>query len=239
MMTSDRDTPAFAPAIEIEAPVDRLDEFQREIQDGIRNELPSEPAKKSPTNFSDQFTAATRRDVVKRAIGVGVALCIPATRVAPAAPDPARQKPQDGDVLVFTKGKRKNEVIAPDDLKIGEQPILALPKDPLTGVIRNGSRLNRVTVIRIDATRITERMQPKAAAGIVAYSAICTHGGCLVDLWREDVLFCPCHFSRYDAWDDGAIKGGPAPRKLASLPIKLVDGQLMVAGGFSSRVGNR
>ena len=37
---------------------------------------------------------------------------------------------------------------------------------------------------------------------------------------------------------DGAkVIGGPAPRRLAALPLKIVDGQLIVAGVFTGRLG--
>jgi len=33
------------------------------------------------------------------------------------------------------------------------------------------------------------------------------------------------------------VMGGPAPRRLPALPVKVVDGQLVVAGVFTGRVG--
>lgn len=181
-----------------------------------------------------------RRNLVKGVIGVGVALSMPGVASAAKSDDPARQRPQDGDLLVFTKGPRKGEVIEVADVAASDQPVLAFPQDPATGTVRKGSRLNRVMLMRVDPARLTEKMKAQSVDGIVGYSAICTHGGCLVSMWREkdEALFCPCHYSRYDAWDSGAVKGGPAPRRLASLPLKLVDDQLLVAGNFDGKVGN-
>ena len=180
-----------------------------------------------------------RRDIVKGALGVGVALSVPGAAFA-AADDPARQRPQDGDLLVFSKGEKKGEVISIADVAASDQPILAYPKDPVSDTVRKGSRLNRITLMKVDATRMSEKMKERSVDGIVGYSAICTHGGCLVEMWREkdEALFCPCHYSRYDAWDGGSVKGGPAPRRLANLPLKDVDGQLTIAGGFDGKVGN-
>lgn len=47
-----------------------------------------------------------------------------------------------------------------------------------------------------------------------AFSAVCTHQGCLVDAGR-DGFNCPCHGSVYDR--EGKNIAGPAPRPLARL----------------------
>ncbi len=47
-----------------------------------------------------------------------------------------------------------------------------------------------------------------------AFSAVCTHQGCLVDAGR-DSFNCPCHGSVYDR--EGKNIAGPAPRPLARL----------------------
>ena len=178
-----------------------------------------------------------RRNILKGAIGAGAAALLP-NSMANANDDPARMPPQVGDLLVFSGGDHKGEVITPEDLVKSENPILAFPQERETGLIRNRTRLNRIAVIQIDASRMSEEMAGRAVDGIVAFSAICTHGGCLVEMWREEALFCPCHYSRYDAWNGGKVVGGPAPRRLANLPIAMVDGQLTVAGAFDSKIGN-
>jgi menaquinol-cytochrome c reductase iron-sulfur subunit len=57
-------------------------------------------------------------------------------------------------------------------------------------------------------------------------SAICTHLGCTVN--RADHGYhCPCHGSVFD--DQGAVKGGPAPRGLAWFELTLSkDNRLLV-----------
>jgi rieske iron-sulfur protein len=74
---------------------------------------------------------------------------------------------------------------------------------------------------------------------VVAYSAICTHTGCDVGSWLADeqVLYCDCHQSKFDAKDAARVVDGPAPRPLPALPLRIEDGRLVVAGGFSARVG--
>ncbi len=62
---------------------------------------------------------------------------------------------------------------------------------------------------------------------ITVYSPICPHLGCGYRWDQQDRLFkCPCHGSVYDI--DGAVKAGPAPRPLDTLPSKVENGQLYV-----------
>lgn len=60
-----------------------------------------------------------------------------------------------------------------------------------------------------------------------AFSAICTHLGCLVN-WRRDPgdIFCPCHGGRFDL--DGKVIGGPPPRPLPEYPVSIVDGEIQI-----------
>lgn len=51
-----------------------------------------------------------------------------------------------------------------------------------------------------------------------AFSAVCTHQGCLVDKVANGTIDCPCHGSKY-AIADGAVKAGPAPRPLPAEEI--------------------
>lgn len=54
----------------------------------------------------------------------------------------------------------------------------------------------------------------------VAFDTVCTHAGCTVEWDRRDhILFCPCHEAMFDAENNAAVLGGPAPEPLASLPL--------------------
>ena len=60
---------------------------------------------------------------------------------------------------------------------------------------------------------------------LVAYSAVCTHAGCIVayDSARAE-LVCPCHGSIYDPRHGAQVVAGPAPRPLPAVPVQ-VDAQ--------------
>lgn len=64
---------------------------------------------------------------------------------------------------------------------------------------------------------------------ITALSAVCTHLGCIV-IWEEDKsrLYCPCHAAVFDT--NGNVRGGPAPKPLASLKIEVVKDQVLAGG---------
>ncbi|MEV6356463.1 Rieske (2Fe-2S) protein [Streptomyces hydrogenans] len=59
--------------------------------------------------------------------------------------------------------------------------------------------------------------QPKEGE-FKAFSAVCTHQGCLVNKVADGTIDCPCHGSKYSI-TDGAVKAGPAPRPLPAEEI--------------------
>ncbi|MFE3900853.1 Rieske (2Fe-2S) protein [Streptomyces sp. NPDC059153] len=61
-----------------------------------------------------------------------------------------------------------------------------------------------------------------------AFSAQCTHAGCLLDKVEDNVGNCPCHGSRFDTTTGKAMRG-PATAPLPSVPVRIEDGKL-VAG---------
>ena len=131
------------------------------------------------------------------------------------------------------------EPLKPDDLKLGDKPTMAWPMDPQTNMVRDGSRLNKVLLLRLDPEGFDAETKDHAAEGVVAYSAICTHTGCDVINWHPDrrLLECPCHYSIYDPMEGAKVLSGPAPRRLPALPLKMADGRLVVAKPFTGRAG--
>jgi rieske iron-sulfur protein len=154
--------------------------------------------------------------------------------------DPKRMmRPQVGDLLVRSEGDQEGTLIAVADVKVGDAPVIAWAVDPATKLPRDGSRLNQVLLQRFDPSSLGDATRPHAADGLVAYSAICTHAQCTVTDWVQDrqILQCPCHQSEYDPRHDAKVVGGPAPRALAALPLKIADGKPQVAAGFIGKVG--
>ena len=53
-----------------------------------------------------------------------------------------------------------------------------------------------------------------------AFTAICTHQGCIVNSVSNGTIDCPCHGSKFSI-KDGSVVNGPAPSPLASIAIKV------------------
>lgn len=186
--------------------------------------------------MSDLKDSIRRRHVLTGLCGLSVGIGGVA-RAQEAVGDPMAP-PEANDQLVFAFGDRQGQVIAPADIMLGSPQVFAYAMHPETGLIRS-YRLNQVVLIRLDPAWLSEETSARSADGIVAYSGVCTHTGCDVELWNAEVnrFQCPCHESQFDPSDGARVVGGPAPWQLAALPLKLVDGQLSVAGEFIGRVG--
>jgi len=61
-----------------------------------------------------------------------------------------------------------------------------------------------------------------------AFSAICTHQGCLVGSVADGQIVCPCHDSTFSA-EDGSVSGGPAGAPLEEVPVKVTGDQVVKA----------
>ncbi|MEU9253124.1 Rieske (2Fe-2S) protein [Streptomyces sp. NPDC048270] len=65
-----------------------------------------------------------------------------------------------------------------------------------------------------------------AAGEYKAFSAQCTHAGCVLDKIVEGEGNCPCHGSRFDA-ATGRVLKGPATDPLPAVPVKAENGRLI------------
>jgi rieske iron-sulfur protein len=178
-----------------------------------------------------------RRDLLKAGICVGLAGRLQPS-VTSAQDDPASARPTEGDLLVKAQEGAATP-LKPGDIQVGVPPVAAWPMDPRSQTVRQGSRFNQLLLLRLDPDKLTAATRSAAADGVVAYTVICTHSGCDVDDWLADqeMLSCSCHSSMFDPKDSARVVDGPAPRPLPALPLRVVDGQLVVAGPFTARVG--
>ncbi len=69
-----------------------------------------------------------------------------------------------------------------------------------------------------------------AQGGIKAFSAICTHLGCVVE-WNQSkqYIMCPCHDGRFNA-ATGAVISGPPPSPLPPVKVAIENDQILVGG---------
>jgi rieske iron-sulfur protein len=183
-----------------------------------------------------------RRAVLKAGMVLGLGLNLeardgPRERAALQG-EGASARPKEGDLLIKV-GESAHTPLAPADIPLGARPTMAWAMDAGDRAVRDGSRLNQVLLLRFDPQALAPATAARAAEGVVAYTSICTHTGCDVEEWRADEqqVECACHFSLFDPRDGGKVVDGPAPRALPALPLKVVDGRLVVAGPFVTPVG--
>lgn len=66
------------------------------------------------------------------------------------------------------------------------------------------------------------------AGGVKAFSAICTHLGCIV-AWnaRKNSIECPCHDGFFNPVT-GAVISGPPPKSLPGYEVVVRDGKILI-----------
>jgi rieske iron-sulfur protein len=177
-----------------------------------------------------------RRALLRAGIALGIELGLCGKVLAQG--DAASQRPKAGDLFVKV-GDSTATPLRPADLPLGGKQTMVWSMDPADNTVRNGSRLNRVMLLCMDPEKLSPETKSRAADGVIAYTAICTHAGCEITEWlpEEQLLYCPCHESKFEPKDGAKVVDGPAPRKLPALPLKLVEGKLAVVQPFTAPVG--
>jgi len=186
----------------------------------------------TPTGASQQGGKFSRRNLLLGAMGVSAAAFVASFSVVPIFVTKVLQievkEIAPGDQLVYSaaaNGKAAGDPINASDIQQGKA-VQAFPKG------KADNQQNLIEIVRTAAGNGQE--------GLVAYSAICTHLGCVVGgtLNAKGEIACPCHNSQFDPANNAAVVGGPAPRPLPSLPIKVgPDGVITADGVFSGKVG--
>jgi rieske iron-sulfur protein len=171
---------------------------------------------------------ASRRELLKWTIraaygAFGLAFAVPA--LALRTLEEQQQALAAGDDLVYASGAQAGQPVRAADLQPG-QAVQVFPKG------KSSNQSNLVELVRTAAGQ--------GGQGLAAYSAICTHLGCVVhaQLDAQGRIACPCHGSLFDPSHGAAVVGGPAGRPLPSLPISVAQNGVVVATGpFSGPVG--
>ena len=168
-------------------------------------------------------------------VAASTALLCPSAASAEGA---RTSKLQPGDTFAFMSGDKEGQIVRPEDVKVGEAPLLVYPRDPASEKVL-ASRANLLMLKRVDVKDLDPSTAPHAADGIVAYSAVCTHEGCPISGEHENPRFatCNCHGSTFDLSNNGKVVLGPATRRLALLPVTITDGSLVVSGKLNGPIG--
>lgn len=182
---------------------------------------------------------STRRKIFKIAalgLAAGVGLHGRAALALETVPEELRHA--TGDLLVEEDAEGEPTPLKLADLRVGK-PLLAFPFDPAAKRIRSETRLNKVVLLRLPEAELDAETKALSAGGVLAFSAICTHMGCDIKTFMasEKVFACFCHASKFRPLERGSVAGGPAPRALPVLPLKLDGDTLVIAGPFATPPG--
>ncbi|HEY1830410.1 MAG TPA: Rieske 2Fe-2S domain-containing protein [Acidimicrobiales bacterium] len=106
----------------------------------------------------------------------------------------------------------------------------------------SGQAVDQTVLIRVQDTSLVtlKGRETWAPDGYVAYSKLCTHLGCPVGLYEQELelLVCPCHQSMFNVRNGAVPQFGPAPRPLPQLPLKWnSSGNLVAQTGYDQAVG--
>lgn len=195
------------------------------------------------TRYKREDPEITRRRFVNTAVGASVAVGGLSLISALGGVNPVfrltrdKMPPAPGDILVHAEGSKKGQAVLPSELS--DQLVRAFPQgkdaegNPL---IRSGDPNNVVALYRFPKGTMSEptKLDATIDGEIVAYSDICTHAGCATsdDDQTRGQMKCPCHSGQYDPTRGCRVTGGPPPKPLPQLPIKLEGDKIVVSDFF-------
>ncbi|GII21690.1 Rieske (2Fe-2S) protein [Planosporangium mesophilum] len=155
------------------------------------------------------MSETTRRGVIAGAAGVGAAAVL-----AACGSDTSSPAPNTG---TDSSGGAPSAPAASGQQQGGQQAGAALAK---TNEIPVGGG----KVIESQKLVVTQPV----AGEYKAFTAVCTHSGCLVTTVANGTINCPCHGSKFSA-ADGSVKGGPAKAPLAAKPVNVQGDSIVLA----------
>jgi len=127
-----------------------------------------------------------------------------------------------GSYLVDITGRRIHQA----DLEVGGS-LTVFPEGSV------GAAVDQTMLLRVDTVPIVTMpgREGWGPAGYLAFSKLCTHAGCPVGLYEEELqnLLCPCHQSLFHVRTGANPIFGPAPRPLPQLPLHIDSGGFLRA----------
>jgi Rieske Fe-S protein len=153
--------------------------------------------------------------------GVGGALAGCSTAAVPYGADEAGMVPQDGPAP-------SSMAMAPSSAATegGSRPARKRGRATVTGTVLGAAREIPVGGGMIFTTARVVVTQP-ARGQYRAFSAVCTHVGCILNQVTGGTINCPCHGSRFTI-TGGTVVAGPAPSPLPKKQVKIVDGMVVL-----------
>jgi Rieske Fe-S protein len=144
--------------------------------------------------------------------------------VPPNGPAPAAM-PSSG-AMTSPAGTPRPGGMSSSPAPAGGEPARKKAKPRLTGTVLGAASDIPVGGGAIYTAAKVVVTQP-ASGQYKAFSAVCTHVGCIVNKVTNGTIDCPCHGSEFKI-ANGAVVTGPAPSPLPAKQIKVVDGQVVL-----------
>jgi ubiquinol-cytochrome c reductase iron-sulfur subunit len=146
-----------------------------------------------------------------------------------------------GSVLVDSNGRpvRRDTLVIGGIMTVYPQSQV----NALTGFITDqGQAVDQTVLIRVSDQPFTTvpGREDWTPDGYVAYSKLCTHLGCPVGLYEQELelLVCPCHQSMFNVRNGAVPQFGPAPRPLPQMHLGYNDqGYLIAMAPYDQAVG--
>lgn len=185
-----------------------------------------------------------RRDLLKGCAFVGTAALVSAGGSLNAfaaggrglQPQPPGA-PQRGDTFVYSDGPNKGKEVMVADIVLDAPPITVQAKDE-TGTVRESEKAT-VLLYRVAPDNFPIDIKGDTVNGVIAFSAVCTHKGCMITDWdaANKQFVCPCHKAEFDPIQGGTNTGAMKTRDLPQIPVKDHDGKLMIGDAIVSWIG--
>lgn len=152
-----------------------------------------------------------------------------------SSPDP---HPARRTVLAGTLGGLSLPLLAACGSSSTSSPVAAASRTPhaaaptpraASGAKATGTPLGPTSAVPVGGGTVFSNhqvvvTQPQAGQ-FKAFSAVCTHAGCLVDSVSGGQIHCPCHGSAFSA-KDGSVVTGPATSPLPAESISVAGGTI-------------
>lgn len=206
---------------------------------GEREELASSPEDRA--QFVEAFVSGEQSIARRRLLGstlvllMGAISAVGVSLIRSLGPNPFPLLRHSGWQAGTRLVKDDGTPVKPEDVRVGGV-LTVFPEGDLT------ESNSQTLLIHVEPSQLAlpSAQQQWSYQGIVAYSKICTHAGCLIGLYqqKQELLLCPCHQSTFDVLRGAQPVAGPATRALPQLPITVdKDGYLVAQSGYKTPVG--
>jgi Rieske Fe-S protein len=184
------------------------------------------------TDESQQHQCATRRCVLLGAgvLGVAGVLTACSTAAVPYDADVAGQAPATAPTTppATGAGPASGAAAAPSGspaAKGGSGNGSAKTSGPVGTVLGTAAEVPVGGGKVFTAAKVVVTQPSKGV--FKAFSAVCTHVGCLCNQVADGTINCPCHGSKFKI-TDGSVAAGPAPASLPAAKVTVSGGKIIL-----------